>query len=501
MKRSVVLGSPILLVLSAFLAGCGNMNTVIAKDAAYGLDAFVGSRNLDDGAAISAADTVRPSFTSEVEGDPDVTGLRVYLEDAEGKPAASDVVYRLSGSGSARGAEEEPVLVPRFTGELPSFALPADLAVGRYVLVMRVLGEDGILFERRRSIYYLADATFNLGRVLSYPPGTGPSATAPVFPTETNLLLHAEIESDDRLNPYVAWYFGTKLIGMGRLKDGGNQILWKTPSREGFHTVRVEVYPEPPLDPKSPDLIGASAELTVATSLTAAAPGLPGKAADYVRLYRFLGDLSDSADAQDSGRAFVRTNGVAPAWVRFGDSYGLSVGPGEPYQVDLPLVPVRAGGLDSARVFTRVAVSAIGPIWRASFIGISGVEVLTAELSSVDVGLQLRLGDVQNGQVAVVAMPAGDAQDDAVLVEVTLSASYPTATAILSVSESGSASVSFPFSTALLGTGVVRLGGLASAAPASEDAVPPRTAIIDELGVEASPLAAPAETDSSVIEN
>ncbi len=495
MKRNAVFGSSILLLLSAFLAGCGNMNTVIAKNAAYGLDAFVGSRNLDDGAAISAADSIRPSFTSEVEGDPDVTGLKVYLETADGKAAASDVVYRLSAEGSPRGVGEEPVLVPRFSGELPAFALPADLAVGRYVLVMRVFGEDGVLFERRRSIYYLADATFNLGRVVSYPPGTGPSATAPVFPTETNLLLHAEIEADDRLDPYVAWYFGTKLIGMGRLKDGGNQILWKTPAREGFHTVRVEVYPEPPLDLKSPDLIGASAELTVATSLTAAVPGLPGAAADYARLYRFLGDLSDSADAQDAARVFARTNGVAPAWARIGDSYGLSVGPGEQYQLDLPLVPVRAGGLDPARVSTRAALSARGLIWRASFVGISGAEALSAELSIADGLLQLRLGDDQGGRTASAALPAGLAADEAVLIEVSLSASYPTATAVLSVNASGSAAVSIPFSTALMGTGSVRLGGLANSGSA-ENAAPPRTAVIDELGVASAP-----ETDTSVFEN
>jgi hypothetical protein len=490
MKKRAVLRNSILLVFSAFFAACGDMNTVIAKDGSYEMEAFVGSRNLDDGAAISSTDSIRPSFSSEAEDDPDVTGIRISLETPAGKAAASDVVYRLSTAGAAREAGENPILVPRLSGDLPAFDLPADLAVGRYVLVMRVLGADGVLFEKRRSIYYLADAELSLTGIVSYPPGAGTSSTAPLFPTKAKLLLRAEIEADDRLDPYVAWYFGTKLIGMGRLADGANQILWETPLREGFQTLRVEVYPEPPLDPKAPDLVGASADITIATAETALLPGLPGTSSDYVRLYRFLGDLTDSADASDPGRAFVRTTGAEPIWVPIDDSYGLSVGTSEQYRLDLPLAPVRAGGVDVCRILTRVTVSGKGVIWRASFSSTGGAESLQMELASVTGGLELRLLSEQKEKSVFVSIPAGNTVDEAVLATVTFSAAAPSVVAEISVNDGETNKMTLPFSSALLGSGTVRLGGTKAslsataateATKATGSAV--RSAVIDELGV------------------
>ena len=488
MKKRVVLESSILLAFSAFLAACGNMDTVIAKNASYSMDAFVGTRNLDDGAAISYTDSIRPSFSSEVEDDPDVTGLRISLETVGGIAAASDVVYRLSAEGSAREVDEEPILVPRFSGDLPAFDLPPDLAVGRYVLVMRVLGEDGVLFEERKSIYYLADAAFGLIKIVSYPPGTGTSSTAPLFPPKIKLLLRAEVDVDSRLDPYVAWYFGTKIIGMGRLADGANQILWETPSREGFHTVRVEVYPEPPSNPKAPDLIGASAEVTFATAGTAAAPGLEGESADYVRLYRFLGSLVDSADSQDGGRAFVRTNGVSPAWVPIFDSYGLSIGPNEQYRLDMPLVPPRSGVIETTLISTRVALSATGRIWTASFTASSGLEGLLVGLSSVSGGLQLTLAGNQKEAVAFVPAPVEIATDEAMLIEITLSVTPSEATALISVDKAAASDVAIPLISPLAGTGYVLLGGSQNSTATVPGAVDDtssalRTAILDEFAV------------------
>jgi hypothetical protein len=507
MKKRVVLGNLTLLTFSVLLAACGNMNTVIAKDGSYSLNAFVGTRNLDDGAAISSSDSIRPAFSSQAEDDPDVVGIRVSLETVAGSPAASDIVYRLSSDKAARAAGETPILVPRLSGELPPFDLPSDLTVGRYVLVMRVLGADGVLFERRRSIYYLADAQLTLNRIVSYPPGGGTSSTAPLFPPNVKLLLQAEIVADKRLDPYVAWFFGTKRIGMGRLADGANQILWTTPAREGFQTVRVEVYPEPPTDPKSPDLIGASSDITVATAASAPLPGLSGETSGYVRLYHFLGELTDSADSADLGRAFVRTNGAEPVWAPLDDSYGLALSTTEQYRLELPLAPIRAGGVDSCRILTRLAVVGVGAIWRASFPTTGGGEGLQAELYSVNGGLELRLINDQVKHSTFVAM-SEKTSGEATLVDVTFSAGTPQATAVISVNGASSNSVTVPLGSPLYGSGSVRLGGTDPALSDTADnkgtsdktaAGSARTAVIDELAV--MPVATKlAKNDNPVLE-
>lgn len=384
--------SAFLLFLLAALVSCGEMDTMISTaSASYTVGATVNERDLDEFAVVGAESAIRPVFIADSAKDPDAVAFRVDLYGQTGEAVAEAVEYRVKGSPSRSSASDaEFIMVDSLSGELPTFSLPADLPVGRYALLFQVLGEDGVLYEKKQAFFYTAGESFVFSSLLSYPPGAGPSSAAPLFLTKMPLLLEAAVEAGSGLDPYLIWTFGGKRIAAGRLSDGGSRILWTTPGSAGFYRIDVSLFPVVPLDEEIADLPVIVRSLTIATSPSAAYPGLPGKNAEFQSIYRFLGDLSDSGSAGFS--AMQPEDARSPEWLPFSSGYGLAVGPLRSFKAERTAASVQEGVPAPTRITLAAAPRSSGRLYSAVFKG--------ADASTDD--FELRLETTKTGPVLTV---------------------------------------------------------------------------------------------------
>ena len=415
-RRLAILVFPVLAVI---LSACGDLNTVLTEDAAYRVSAFVGTRDVADASILRKGDAIRPAFLSSLSKDPDVVNLTVSLQSLDGKPLADDIVYGIvrqtearsttstgasnpsgpvsppeakpsgtlspantnpsgpanpgsateskSGgpvSGSSASPADTYVFVRRLDDSLPTFALPADLPVGTYMLVYKVGGRRDTLAELRQTFYYIADATFRVGELRSYPPGKSPSSTAPIFPGGINLYLSVPVDADARLKPYAVWSLGGKQVRGGLLSKGSGAFLWKTPEQYKFHTLKVEVFPFPPGD-GSTDISGDIRNLTIAVSSDAPLPGLT--VPKPVRAYKFLGDLVDSMDPKNKKKVLASSLQGDDMWMPVSNSYGLEIGDQGAYGLAEAPLPVQNNAILPGELIVRFAALADGPVFKVSY--------------------------------------------------------------------------------------------------------------------------------------
>jgi hypothetical protein len=110
-------GIGLLVVVSAFIvAGCGELDTILSSNlstnSVYRVNAVVEGRSLDECAIVGIDSRIRPYFIDTIEGDPDITGLVVFLETPEGELASRKVRYV---PGSAEQSSEQAVGTDRST--------------------------------------------------------------------------------------------------------------------------------------------------------------------------------------------------------------------------------------------------------------------------------------------------------------------------------------------------------------------------------------------------
>jgi hypothetical protein len=97
-------GTGLLVIVSAFLAaGCGELDSMLSTTSVYRVNAVVEGRNLDECAIMGIDSRIRPFFLNSVAGDPDVTGLVVFLETPEGEQASRRVRYIIGSEDQVSG--------------------------------------------------------------------------------------------------------------------------------------------------------------------------------------------------------------------------------------------------------------------------------------------------------------------------------------------------------------------------------------------------------------
>jgi hypothetical protein len=107
----------LLVIVSAFIAaGCGELDTILSSNlsanSVYRVNATVEGRDLDECAIVGIDSRIRPYFLDSIEGDPDVTGLVVFLETPKGELASRKVRYvpgsPEQSSGQSIGTDRDP---------------------------------------------------------------------------------------------------------------------------------------------------------------------------------------------------------------------------------------------------------------------------------------------------------------------------------------------------------------------------------------------------------
>jgi len=398
-------------VLSAvilFLSGCGEMNTVLPSTGTYQVKAVVNNVSLDDCSLVSSKDKIRPYFARSVSSDPDVTGLVVFLKNSKGEILGEKVHYCLENSlesGSKPAAEATPpktetsspkeqadsaqsgdledaekddsdtdepppnsvqsnneTLVPvkQFDKDLPYFPMPEHLPIGQYTLVFQVLGGKQNLYKAERAFYYLADAAFSFRDIQMHLPGITPGSR--IIPKGTTIMLEARLDFDSRLDPYIVWYNGKKIISEGKFSDNAGTMLWKTPDQNGFLSLRAEAFP---FNVRQ-GLTGVSREVSLPVSSKATGGNLvSGDTAELLHWYLFEGDLKDSKPPMLPEWALNPKEKKNPRWMPASGSYGLATGPNDIYMLPAVSLSQIKGGRGQFR--TRFKPVGDGVIFNAQF--------------------------------------------------------------------------------------------------------------------------------------
>jgi hypothetical protein len=253
------------------------------------------------------------------------------------------------------------IAVKSLAAELPCFPLPKDLEIGPYVLVFEAVGKKETLSRTETDVFYLDNAEFNLKDISMYLPGlSGPQLISP----ETVIMLEASLDFDSRLDPYVTWYNGKNIISEGKISDGAGKLLWKAPEQAGFYSLRLEALPfhlkrsvytglsreiALPVSPKAVSLgyffenneeytarspLAAGTAYEEQTKLLAAAdeaPPVSYSAPGLFQWYQFEGSLRSSLSTLTNEQTLLPVNEARPRWAAAGQSYGLAIGPDNPY--------------------------------------------------------------------------------------------------------------------------------------------------------------------------
>lgn len=468
-----------------FFASCGEMDTIISSSSSYAVDALVGNSPVSGSSVVTSSSSIRPVFSSDAARDPDSVGLRVVLLTADRQEAAQSVEYRERAFfRAASSPDADIILVDDLSDELPSFALSEGLPIGRYILLIQVLGGDGVLFEDEREIFHLGSEPCAVSALVAYPPGAGPSVEVPLFPTDTALLLQAELEAGPDIDPYLVWSFAGRSLSAAYLSEGGARLLWRTPALPGFHRVELSLYPVKPLAGEASSLKADARFITVATSPDAPVPGLPSPASAYHRIYRFLGDLSASGSAVAAPESLSARARNEPLWLPFSTGYGLAVGPLRAYLSGNAVVPGRDENGSAARVLMRASFVAEGLVFSASMGGLA----LALSSSAEGPVLSATLGGESVSLPASVYAPfSGEAS----LLEITVSWTN---------GESPYASLRFVLDGAFVGEGFLPVAGpfplsgsfALGGSQSSEEPVDIVVAVVDELAFLVLPAAVPA---------
>jgi hypothetical protein len=314
-----------------------------------------------------------PSYTGAVE-EKDMVTETVGSDKSSGTVAETTLPAEVQGaagnstetvSTSENTAKTEIENLPdlrfqvtRLDQYLPAFQILEKLEIGQYTLVFQVMGErEEVLYKTMRPIYFLRNAKFALGEIQSFLPKAFEGSR--LIPPETNIILEAAVDFDTRLDPYVIWYNGKKVIAEGRVSENTNQLLWKTPEQTGFHTIRVEVFPLRTGDKLPKNIFGQIKEISLPISSKYDNMAYFSNDSSFVYWYQLPGTLNDAIAPNNVSKQLVPPK-KKPRWSTFAKSYGLVIGPediytlpGEPFvllnkeegsgEILFHLIPVREG--------------------------------------------------------------------------------------------------------------------------------------------------------------
>jgi hypothetical protein len=304
-------------------------------------------------------------------------------------------------------------------------------------------------------------------------------------------MLETEMTAGKGLDPYIVWYNGKKRIYEGSVAEGAGRFLWQSPDQTGFYTLRAEAFP---FNPAS-DLKGAVKELSLPVSAKNENTGAFFQKADqFTNWYQFAGNLWDSkAPAETNGTLAVQ-GGHPVRWLPAGSIYGLTIGPGDAYQLLLySFIPgdKRGGGQFVLR-FNPVSE---GAVFSALFKGKgedSSLVTLDLSLSSREDGMILGLNF--GGKGISIPISSELLENEAFITAVIdFSIEADRFTAALSLENPGTANpkpVAITLSDPLTGEGTFRLGGSPEPAKGEKNDKSTVTAILDEFAVSdrATPL-------------
>jgi len=225
---------------SVSFSSCDYIDTIIPSAGNYKLNVHINNVPIDELSFVKSTDNIKLLFDESVSDDQDVTGLMVFLRNANHQVMGQRSVFSLDNDDLSQ-TEDDVVEIIKNLNNIPLFQIPEDLPAGLYTIVLQVMSGRNILQKTERSFYYLSDLNFSFKGINTYLPGVADSPG--LIPKGVLVMAEADLSYSDILDPYIVWYEGRKKISEGLLSDGAGQIFWKAPDQSGFFLLRAEVFP------------------------------------------------------------------------------------------------------------------------------------------------------------------------------------------------------------------------------------------------------------------
>jgi len=282
---------------------------------------------------------------------------------------------------------------------LPFFPIPDNLPIGKYTLVFQVKGKNSILYKFEKPLFYMADAEFSFEGIQVHLPGIADSLQ--FIQNKNVVLLDVHLNFDSRLEPYVVWYNGRKIIDEGRYSDGAGTLFWKAPDQNGFVSIRAEVFPT--WDKSG--LTGYQKGISLVVSSKEVDMHLLSKdTANLVQWYIFEDDLKESLTKdKDSEELAIEPAGKNKLnWMPSNGTYGLASGTDNAFK--LPVVPLTKDESENWQLVSRFKPLGEGEIYSVQF----GSADITASLSIKKSNLILSLVSASRTSSESLKLPNED---------------------------------------------------------------------------------------------
>ncbi|MDR2537300.1 MAG: hypothetical protein LBC46_03230 [Treponema sp.] len=293
-----------------------------------------GELDLDPDETLPETETNGNDVDTEIETQPEAAPVKPKPESTPTLTPEPMPIPVVETWGWSRGVVEQSFTVERLDRDLPPFMLDSELAIGQYLLVFQVVGVRTVLYQQERLFYFLGDADFDFNDIYHYLPGR--ASIAHLAPPGVAVMFEAQLDFDERLDPYIVWYNSKKRIGAGRVADGLNRLIWTAPQQTGFQTIRAEVFPFEPVQKIS----GETKELSLAVSVKSENRGyFDEDDRSFICWYQFQNNLSDAVQSKSNQNHLVVDGDASrtPRWLPVADIYGLVLGPRDRYLLPLSL--------------------------------------------------------------------------------------------------------------------------------------------------------------------
>jgi len=311
------------------------MDTILPSASNYKINIQINDLTLDDCSYVMSRDVIQPFFENSVSNDQDVTGLLVFLKNSNGTIMGQRVVYILEQNGQDdNDSYSNDIIIPVKTFDyLPSFPIPENLPPAMYTMVSHVMSGKNILQRIEKPFYYLNSMDFSYNGIDVYLPGIAVSSQ--LIPRGTVIMLEANVDHINSIDPYIIWYEGRNKISEGYFSGGAGQLFWKTPEKSGFFYLHAEVFPVR----TNNRLAGYRKDISLLVSTIAIDVHLVSdNIQQLMHWYTFESSLNDSKTLLSAESALRPAGLYAPKWMGFNKTYGLLTGNKNP--VSLPRITI-----------------------------------------------------------------------------------------------------------------------------------------------------------------
>lgn len=397
-----------LAIFGLLLGSCAPIDSFFPSIGNYKIDIQINNVSLDESSFVRSNDRIRPFFENSVSDDPDVTGLEIFLRDSMGiildwriifeldpdvfadddfieyeeqeidgeTEALTDEVLRETAENSnsrlnyrlLHSSDQRSVFVVRCPDNLPSFTLPDNLPIGRYVIVFHVMGGNDVLQRIENTFFHLGNIDFSFEGINVHLPGV--AETTQLIPRGTLLMLEADLTYYSGLDPYIEWFIGRRRISEGKISEGAGQLFWRVPEDTGFFSIRALISPAEDYR----NLSGFQREISLLVTSNPMDIHLVSEPSpDLMHWYIFEGNLNDSKMPASAERALSQHGRDSPRWKGSGGTYGIAAGFGNHFY--LPRIPVSQDENQNYKMLFRLKPLNDGGILSVSFNNTNNVRM------------------------------------------------------------------------------------------------------------------------------